>query len=427
MNEAKSDGSDKEHDALLDAFKVAMSGLRAERGAPAADGPREPDRDPFVPPTAHADGLRAAASPPSSAAPQPDQGPRLRHAARMETCVLIGPSNAGKTCTLVALNAACYVDPRGGDYTMSVLGDPTVDPDNRLARLAVEWVGRDDPPTVTEVAHTYKVEISTRIDARLFRPAQLVVTALRCSDGPGGTLFPSRKDLDGVQRVSPEAIERALADARHATTIMLLLDAAAPAVDLVEMHLPRLLDRIAESLPGDELPKQGAAGLLQRLGLGRGRPRARHMRLRASRFLLLLTKIDELAFVASRELARRSITASPLAVANAIDPLALALDRVGERTLRRIRRAIGVNADLAVGLASATGFCRRDGASFLEWGRGRSSDERLRTWTPYGIHEALLFITTGRCVGPIQRIDSETELQLDRAFAVDTYPFEGTT
>jgi AraC-like DNA-binding protein len=348
-----------------------------------------------------------------------DRSRWARERVREESCVFIGPSNVGKTCTLVALNSACYAESGESDCILAIINDPETNKEEHLAQHATNWIGFDQPPPATEQRQNYKVEISTHIPGRLFQPAQLIVTSLYVTDGPGGSLFPSRADSQGI------AIEHKLVEqAAKATTLVLVIDSTAPAIELVERHLARRFDQISQSSPSEDLPQSDVVNFLDRLGLRRSRDVCRRTRLKASRFLLLLTKIDVLALTMSQQLQMEGVEISPLQVAKAIDPVGLAIELLGSRTLRRIRRAITVGASFAVGLSSTTGFHRESGESFLEWCKGRPAADRFKAWTPYGIREALIYITTGHLGGSIQRIDSEAQLS-DRAISLASFPFGG--
>lgn len=377
-----------------------------ERGPPPAWGAADGSPRTVAPPIAP-----IAARPPPGPLPRPTDDGAVAHPADAveESCVFVGPSGAGKTCTLAAISAACYVDPVDPDCVMSVLNDARLDAHNFLAQSAVGWIGRDAPPPPSELRRSYKVEVSTRVTGRGLRPARLVVTTLRCTDGRGGTLFPGRHDVRRGLVAADDDLDAMLSEAAAATTLVLVVDSTRPAVELVETHLPRLLDRIAR-WRSDELPQGPSVRALRWLGLGQPLAAPRRGHLRARRVLLLLTKIDALALEVARGFGRHG--PSPLTIAERLDPVALALELLGERTLRRIHRALGARADFVVALTSASGFHRPTGQTFIEWSRDQAPASRLKAWAPFGLHEALLYISTGRRHGPVHPVGGEHELSL---------------
>jgi GTPase SAR1 family protein len=400
-------------DALEAALRIAV-------GEQTFDGPHEPQPSDDVEGEASRDSYPPAES--VSRAYPVYSAPPHEGATRDESCVLIGPSNAGKTCMLAAINAACYGEAADPDCTLSVVSTAEHDDEDRLAHYVVEWIGRGVSPPATEQLRNYELEIATRIRGGLLRPAELIATTIRCADAPGGALFAARSDIDDG-RTDQDVLRRLVGHARNATNLVLVFDSQNPTVDLVELHLPPLLDRLSESLPREALKQSLAVRALTRLGLMRWRDGGRRTRLRAKRVLLLLTKIDVLAERLSDQLCAQGVEASALAVAESLDPLPLALELLGARPLRRIMRAMDVDAELAVGVVSATGFVRDTGESFSAWSRDRPEEERLRSWRSFGVQEAVLFMSTGRCVGPVRRVEYDTQLSLAGAHEVSEFPF----
>jgi hypothetical protein len=138
--------------------------------------------------------------------------------------------------------------------------------------------------------------------------------------------------------------------------------------------------------------------------------------------LLLLTKVDVLASATARQRAVAGQPVSAADVARAIDPLGLAIEVVGARTLLRLCRSIRADAEFAVGVCSASGFCDR-GAPFSRWSPGRTADERLRAWAPFGVSEVLQYIALGRCGRTVDRV-TEAEILGSQKIAIDGYAFE---
>jgi hypothetical protein len=140
-----------------------------------------------------------------------------------------------------------------------------------------------------------------------------------------------------------------------------------------------------------------------------------------SRLLLLFTKVDEvvqrvlksstrtlhdLAPAERPTMALRLLTGqnaiSERRLAESIDPLGFAQTRLDQASLSLIRRSLTPKAQMAVGVCSSTGFYP-DGSAFWDDSEsklrprgGQSHDDSLRSWTPFGVEEAILFLLTGR-------------------------------
>jgi hypothetical protein len=334
---------------------------------------------------------------------------------RDESCILIGPPSAGKTCLLAALEPACYAGPLDDDGQLSLRHGFSVDGQSLLSRYAVDWIARDEDPPLTLSCLDYRLEVAVQVRRPGFRPTQRVTT-IHCTDSPGSLLFPERDaHVDAAMR------NRLLKQAKAATSIILTVDSTACSAERVERQLRPILDSITR-LSDDEMPQGSWRRFLRWLPL---QPQeGRRVPLATSRFLILLTQIDKLAHLLSQRLGEQGLDVSPLAVANAIDPIALALELIGERNLRRIWSVMGRRARLAVGVSSARGFLRdSSGQTFTEWSAGRDAQERLGAWSSFGVYEALRFITTGRCGGPVKRVHDLSELVRERALPLDSFPF----
>jgi hypothetical protein len=401
--------------------------------SPAISEPSPSLEVPRVQPQQPPEPLLLEKSPAISEPPPSPETPRVRpqqptatHAAarraREESCIMIGPSGAGKTCILAALDPACYASPVDDSRQLGLRYDFTFERQSPLSRYAVDWVADGQPPPATENCYDFMLKFTQSV-RKLFRSPQLAVTTIHCTDSPGGVLFPTRADLD-VSRVDVQTRERLLAQAALATSIVLVIDSTAPACDLIELHLRSILDRIVSSPSREELPQPLRIRILDGIWPQRRSRADRRIFLPTSRFLILLTKIDRLALKLSQQLKKQGVDASPLAVANAIDPVALACELIGERNLRRIWAVMRRQARLAVGISSVTGFVRdEEGQTFLDWCDGRDAEERLDAWTSFGVYEALRFITTGQCGGPVQQVHAEADLILEQALRLDSFPF----
>jgi hypothetical protein len=336
--------------------------------------------------------------------------PEALDMAARQNCVLIGPSKAGKTCLLASMGPACFGEPVEPGCTLTLVNNPELDPEGKLSRYVVQWIGRDVDIANTEEVSTFEVEISSQLKGGFFRPAELIATTIRCSDGPGGGIFWIEEDRD---RLNSTVSQRLMEEAVAATTIVFVVDSVKPALELIKRHLPRLIDHMASTRHLETPPQSFVVRFMQKLGLSSTRDGGRRRRIRASRVLLLLTKIDVIASDVARDFRAQGEATTPLEVAESFDPVAIALELLGAQTLRHFRQVLDLDAEFAVGVASSTGFVRDTGESFIEWARDREPEERLKAWRSFGIQEALLFMTAGRCVGPVRRVTREDDLVLE--------------
>jgi hypothetical protein len=124
------------------------------------------------------------------------------------------------------------------------------------------------------------------------------------------------------------------------------------------------------------------------------------------RILVLFTRVDmlcdqaELCRLCPRELARR------------LDPIAQAIDLVGETTLAMALSSMRPGAQLGVAFVSAGGFNARTGVPFLD-ARGipaerSTTDDLLRHWQPFGILAAAEFLAWGRTGDTVRALDRRT-------------------
>jgi hypothetical protein len=147
---------------------------------------------------------------------------------------------------------------------------------------------------------------------------------------------------------------------------------------------------------------------------------ARIRRLQCDRFLLLLTKVDQISDLAFRELRRAGKYVPPaefnyfrpLELAQLISPVWQARAVLGVDVLKTIRAALKPQAELAVGISSAGGF-DVSRLPFLDFnGRpvgvnANSPSEFLRRWIPFGVREAVLFAAFGVYTPTVQKVTAE--------------------
>jgi len=297
-------------------------------------------------------------------------------------CLIIGPSNAGKTSLLLALQRACGL-PEAGDPDIRFVPTPnTADLVRRAVRIMTDY---NSTPVATGAATDYEFDIVLQENGR-----SQTIPMMLC-DGPGGAFFPSELKTPFTVEDRNRWEEHLLERARLARALVLCVDSTNPASDKWEERLPKLL-AMASS----------------------GR------RLSAQRILVLLTKIDTLCHRAKRTIDRltttedsRATVAHSLnaltveAMAHAIDPLEQVRALLGVYVLNELRSAAPDDARIAVGLCSAGGFLRPGGTRYwLDNGKPAigftgSRATVLRGWTPWGIREALYFLVRGEARRPV--------------------------
>lgn len=129
-----------------------------------------------------------------------------------------------------------------------------------------------------------------------------------------------------------------------------------------------------------------------------------HQRFGARRVLLALTGCEALLEGRPAHEIRSRIAR--------LDPVAEGVRALGPDTVFALRRLARDDADFAVALTSAWGFCVRTGAPYLaaqsdpaHLGHRANLDDRIRDWVPFGVPEALGFLVTGAAVGPTCRFE----------------------
>jgi hypothetical protein len=313
-------------------------------------------------------------------------------------CLIIGPSQAGKTSLLLALEQSCGL-PQRGDPPMRFIPDP------RTAELMRRAVRMMTNPAESMIATRSAADYGFTL--RVAGQSANVVM----SDGPGGALFPSetRPAFDGEFDIWQKQL---LASARQAETIVLCVDATRPRSDLWQEYLPRFI--VGATQP-DEAPQA-----------------ASHTRvLRASRLLILLTKADRLcegAHVAldsdGGESSAMVGALTPAAMASMLDPVEQLRHVLGVKVLNTLRSALREDASLAVGICSAGGFRPDDGRPYwLANGKpnalgAETREEVLRSWVPFGIRDVLQYIATGRDGGMVRQL-YEDELLNDGRYGAE--------
>jgi hypothetical protein len=327
-------------------------------------------------------------------------------------CVLIGPSKAGKTSFIDACEQAC-VDPAAlsSPVRLEYLGGAETETQSeRLYRILSEASYRRMGTTRTERSEAY---LTATWPARFWRPAKRLGVHLSFTDGPGGALFPS-KDDEGEEQLIPWH-RQLIEESRQADAIILCVDSTSPQVDRTSRYLRNILAAIAQPLRiQPPLPPPGHR-LLRQMGRASDPPATTLKRIRARRFLLMLTKIDRLAsggLDRTSAAARRAFRAPvPRAIASTISPLALACEILDPSNIVRILNAVVPDAEIAVALTSSLGF-NAAGYPFAEDDvpvrlSTEQADRQSADWRPFGVREALLFVLDGQTRGPVERVTTQ--------------------
>lgn len=330
-------------------------------------------------------------SAPASLAPDPALLQQIGYltAEPKHDCILLGAAGAGKSSFLSVLGRACQGEERE-DLKVAV------SPGAALAALAGEAArlvagGAGEMEATTEPAsYDFQLMVETRT-------TELLHLEVIAQDLPGGEIF-------GLSAGEPPPKRSARAKlwlqaARRASCLVLCVDAMQPERLRWEILLPQLIDDLSVS-------SGRLVARLSRLGQHDVPPMLSPKRqLPYSKILILLTKIDQVcAAVTSATAANRSTTGKPVPpilsrlahrprqFATQIDPVCLAVDRLGGTFLGQLRAAAAPDTSLAVGLVSAWGFVTSDAAPSLE------------TWLPFGIRESVLFIATGEARQPVKAL-----------------------
>lgn len=340
---------------------------------------------------------------PSAPAPEPPAEP----AGELQ-CTLLGPGQAGKTHLLDACEQAC-VDPaalRAPPELEYVGGAQTAGQSDRALRGIAD---SPVPLAATDRVSTYEAYMTATWPATFWRAERRKSLRLRFVDGPGGALFPNDEDRGQSRLLAWE--RRLIAESQAASALLLCVDATDPQLDRLTRFLPGILSGIAVSRPVSPPPPRLGHRLLRALRLTADPPPIILRRVQASRFLLVLTKIDRLASGPPDNpwpAGRRGSRPAPLAVAARLSPLQLACELIDAGNLVRILGALTPGAEFAVALTSALGF-NASGFPFMASHRStrlssEPVDRRSADWRPFGVREALLFVLAGETGGPVELV-----------------------
>lgn len=313
------------------------------------------------------------------------------------SCVLLGPSAAGKTSFLLAAGRTLQLPERGGPE----VGMIPVGPATMALGGAVRSITLRQPlaqPTVVPWRCTF--DLQWRVGSNGYRPpAAAQSVAFTFVDGPGSALFGMNVGgtwpLDTAGRPGHAEL---LDEARRADSVALFFDAMEPGTDRWLTTLPRLIAELAAVTNGG----------------GRALPFARVLVVVARFDTLCEDALDTLCATQGHprhglesgvaedySIVARLAGYRPGDLALAFDPLRQARELVGEAVLETLRQMLAPRAQLAVVLTSSGGFDAASGEPFLDlagWPRadtGQSGEELLRRWRPFGVREALLFLAFG--------------------------------
>jgi hypothetical protein len=349
------------------------------------------------------------ALPPPAASPSPalQRKPRAPPSVHTfepttQSWAMVGPTGAGKTCLLAAFDAACFADAKheeGIEGSLAISWHREGGRVDALQHAAHRWIALGEGAPSTHEVSSYSFELAVGRPRRWLVGSAPMVRQLRCYEAPGSLLFPD----DPKGEAPDELVRRQIAELTTASALILVVDATRPCASAIESSLPGLLDRVASSRPA-EVPH------LARFARSADRSSRRRKRLAARRLLVLLNKVDVLAEHYVR-LADRNAGAgeilSAVDAASALDPLPLAMEVIGARCIRRLHRALSRDAELAIGVTSASGFSPDGAEPLAQWSRGRTEDERMRAWAPFGVREALRFLSTGRLGPSLHRVTED--------------------
>lgn len=353
-----------------------------------------------------------------------------------DLCVVMGPSQAGKTMLIASFDQACSIAPeRESEYTLEFIGEPDDSEDTKklgktkvnskqLRERAIDTIV--EPGIAlgsTEEVFPYQVTLTATRRERFWRPRHSKVIRIRIWDGPGGFLVPSqelRNDLrNDPQKFSnfPAAHRQLIDDGRRAAVLVLCIDANDPRIADVSKGIGEVLAELGRPYqPPPSLPL--GYRLLRHLRLA-PTPQSEpwQQRLSVDRFLLLFTKIDTLVsgdlLAPTEAIVPFPVNPLPAQIARRLRPLQVARQCFGEANLLRILNSLRPTTELAVGLTSAWGFDPLTQRAFMENNEplqvsSQSRERRILDWRPFGVREALLYVASGLVTGPIELVRRES-------------------
>jgi hypothetical protein len=348
--------------------------------------------------------------------------------------LVMGPSGVGKTTMIAAMDQACnYANPSRTRPDLEFIGGPET---AALTSRAVQQILEHETiieHTLEAAQYEFMVAVRGKAGAGPTEQAHFAFV-----DGPGGALFPTSRDMLDPALLDWEV--ELLRRGQAAKGIVMCLDPNDQEhCALTHRYTASLLAKLMDPLNPPWWPINEVSPWYVRLRdwFGLGEPERREqkiLRLRARRFLLLLTKVD---LYASALLASMhpddARGCTPQQLAGQLDPVAQAAELLGDVVLRRILSALGPDAQFAIGFSSNWGFDPESGEPFMPDGRttrglhGMSCHRRPADWQPFGVREAIDFMVTGVASGPIRLVDHESlaPARRKRAYASPLRPAWG--
>lgn len=326
-----------------------------------------------------------------------------------DSCVIMGPSQVGKTMLLAAIQRACH-QPGLDDFKLRFVAEGNTG--SRLAKVAVDIIKQRKASGPMATGNEKKEEAeypfwihATAPKSRLGVQPKTHSIHMVVNDGPGGALFPAENlALSGDIEAWQKGLVR---DGMEAGSLILCVDSTRPNADLLESYLPDVIGRMSKlSTQRERVPfGERAIGWIRRRPVSASRTYDGRW-LKADRFLLLLTKVDLLC----RNVDQFDPSFTPERVARLIDPVEQARSLLGVHLLNTIHDALKAEAKFAIGVTSAWGFSPISEEPFAGFdGRpgaapGETGDDILPDWTPFGIRDAIYFIATGECRGTVRLV-----------------------
>lgn len=378
-----------------------------------------------LPATAGADDNDRFVETPSAgpAAPPPVPEETLSEDDSGVTCVFAGPSGVGKTKLLMALHRACALVPPNEPHLRFVANTETA----ALIQNAVnQMVDPNASHAATAGIYEYRFQISTVPHVGRVRvPIGFRVHDFEISDGPGGALFPNEAL---PAHATPEEHTRWRAElfekVREARALVLCVNADEPLHQIWESNIA---DFIANSTVPRPVRRSWLSRSVSRLvGADTGVTEQPLEQLNADTVLLLLTKVDRLCSrlaatfrerrIVEDQAAERVARLTPRDLASMLDPIWTAREVLGLQTMVTLRHAFR-GRNLAVGVCSAGGFTidgsaywKRDGLP--QRNHDDTPDEVLKRWRPFGVRDAIRFLTLRQAHGRV-RIIRDQDLEDD--------------
>ncbi|HEX8370725.1 MAG TPA: hypothetical protein VF604_19425 [Pyrinomonadaceae bacterium] len=330
-----------------------------------------------------------------------------------EGCAIIGPSGSGKTTLLAAIERSCEMPGEDG-ITLEFYPEPGITYLIRRVISNVVHKRAEYSPTFKVDDYGFRICVTEKAESLFSLPLEVDFRG-ELSDSGGGTIFPTiqmeeemakrpeiRRDFESE---SAGVLERL----RNASSIILCVDASQPNIRLlyermsivlsqtrdqnsIERRRLTLIEKMNRWIRRREIPEY----------IERVRPS-----LKAKRFLLLLTHIDQLCESA----------ANPELMARMANPVIQARETLGASLLDKIRKSLPKSAEFAVGVCSPWGFNGEekgwkpfaDANGQVYAVSNEQGEELLLRWKPFGVRDAIYFIATGKCRGSVAPV---TEQQL---------------